>query len=322
MELLNEIVGTASPSGFEKGVQDIVVRECLAHKHKPRIDAVGNVWAKIGDKPRTIFTAHMDCVHNHYPVIFEVDEKGIMSLSKESHQTALGADDSVGVSILLHMMEHEVEGIYLFTIKEEVGCIGASHAAKNCPDYVDQAICFDRKDTESVITRMSGGDCCSDAFATDLIRELGKTGLTFKKDPSGSTTDTNKFAGCTLNHTNISAGYYDEHSERETLDTNFFLALKSAVLEVDWNSLSSEKRPAYTPPTLFKSWGAGVRANKQDLLDIIYDDSIPLLESIEDFLSGLDSIQYLPHKDWVEVIESIGQRLSLDEGEGEAQTYG
>lgn len=243
--LLYELIRTQSPSGFEKAIQDIVRRKIKSYGKKHHLDSAGNVWCTIGKAPKALFTAHMDCVHRNHtePVEFEIDKKNIMSLTKECKQTALGADDKVGVRILLHMIEKNIPGTYIFTTDEEVGCIGAAYAAKSCPEFTKHAICFDRKGDDSVITSMSGGPCCHSDFADAIIKQFKSAGMTFKQDKFGSTTDTNKFRTCTLNHTNISAGYAREHSKFETLDLTYVGELMKAVVKVNWEDLPLIKRP-------------------------------------------------------------------------------
>lgn len=242
MELFRKLLETASPSGHEKGVQDIVIEELDAMGVEHVLDKHGNIWTRVGetDQP-TLFTAHMDCIHNDHPVILDWDDDtGIVKLHGDCKQRALGADDSVGVRMLLHMIEHSVEALYIFTTEEETGCKGAAFAAKFCPDYIKHAITFDRKDVSSVITSMSWGKCCSDEFAQAIIDGLD---MGHEMDDTGSTTDTEKFRDKTLNHTNISAGYYQEHTKSERCDLDYVQDLMDAVLKVKWNELPQVKRP-------------------------------------------------------------------------------
>lgn len=263
MDLLRELLTTPSPSDDEDAVRAIVRRELNNYGAPHAVDDEGNVWAIVGnpgDSP-TLFTAHMDSVHNDKPVVLY--ERGdIIRLDPFCEQRALGADDKVGVRLLLHLIEHGVKGTYIFTVAEEVGCCGARHAADlvkpwNNGGYIQHAVCFDRRDVHSVITKMGGTPCCSDEYATKLIRMLNEShkDLIFFPDPTGSTTDTKQFAEAVKNYTNISAGYYDEHSTSEMLDVAHVRTLMEVVHTLDWDSLAAcEVRPQpkpvtpYTPP--------------------------------------------------------------------------
>lgn len=253
MKLLEELISTPSPSGMEGLVRDIVLRELDALSISHDVDGKGNVWATVGDKAKSLFTAHMDCIHNTTPVEWEIKE-GLMKLKVGCFQEALGSDDKAGIAILMHMIAHDVGGTYLFTVEEEVGCVGAKHAAESCPAHIKQAICFDRKGKGSVITDMSGGPSCSDAFSEGIIAGLLESNMVYVADPTGSTTDTNAFRHQTLNHTNISVGYENEHTQWEELDVAHFLELKDAVLKVDWEGLSEEERPAISSTTAAPWW--------------------------------------------------------------------
>ncbi len=86
-------------------------------------DEAGNVMA-YGSKSRVTLQAHYDMVCiGRAPKIETVVEDGWMS-AKES---SLGADNGIGVAIMLHMMEEGVDADYLFTNDEEVGLVGASN---------------------------------------------------------------------------------------------------------------------------------------------------------------------------------------------------
>jgi len=303
MKLLKELIKIVSPSGFEGNVQALIIRELKEYGKPHRIDDVGNIWVEDAGS-RTLFTAHMDCVHNNHPVLFDVEE-GVMSLSLKSKQTALGADDKTGVRMLLHLLKHNTPGTYLFTVEEEVGCVGAAHAAKSCPSHINQAICFDRKANDSIITRMSGRDCCSSEFAESLIKELGKGGLVFKKDRTGSTTDTNKFSDATLNHTNISAGYQDEHTIYETLDLKFFKELMKASLLVDWEGLSEVERPKYVVPVYsppaYKKWE---EEEKEEILDLVCY-SFSHEDALENVVEFVKKKNYLRKSSMVFLLETL-----------------
>jgi len=290
MELLHRLIETPSPSGEEGLVQRIILDEldggCV-------IDSKGNIWVAVlveNDSPSVLFTAHMDCVHSitsvdDDKVLFEVDDKGIMSLAPKSNQTALGADDKAGIRVLLHMIKAGVEGLYCFTVEEEVGCIGAEHAATLCPPSIKHAITFDRREKHSIITKMSGTPCCSDAFAEYLIEEFKEAGLRYVKDPTGSTTDTNMFKHKTLNHTNISIGYRDEHSRFETLDTKHVQAVMEAVVQINWNGLPEEERPAPAPVyTLPRRTAAYVAPPKTSDVDAA-------IETATSFQDGIDALR-------------------------------
>ena len=248
MKLLNQLLKTASPSRHEQGVQRIVMAKIKQYGHTHHMDTYGNIVVRIGEQPKTLFTGHMDCVHNHTPVTIQqysatvnkIAVGQVIALADDCKQRALGADDVVGVRMMLKMIKDGVKALYIFTVEEEIGCLGATHAAKYCPAYIKHAVTFDRKGVGSVITSMSRGTCCSDEYADALITELD---MGHHKDTGGSVTDTEKFRSKTLNHTNISAGYHSEHTSKEWLSVVYVMKLLARVSKIDWDGLPMTERP-------------------------------------------------------------------------------
>jgi len=248
MKLLKELMATTTPAGFEKPVRDIVLREVLKADHEFIVDTKGNVIVTIG-KTKSLFLSHMDSVHNDSPMMFTLDNKGIMGLHPDCKQRALGADDKAGVRVMLEMISNHITGLYAFCVEEEVGCVGSGFLNETLDlTGITQAISFDRRGTSSIITTMMQGECCSKGFAKSLIKSLNKGAVNhaWTQDPTGSVTDSMSFCDKVINYTNISVGYYNEHSKKETLDTYYLLeVLMPAALQVSWELLSEEAPTPY-----------------------------------------------------------------------------
>jgi hypothetical protein len=138
------------------------------------------------------------------------------------------------------MIKNEIPGLYYFFIGEEVGCVGSSSAAPlgKFDGRYDRVISFDRRGTNSVITYQSSYRCCSDEFAKDLASQLNlKTNLYYKPDDTGVYTDSAEFVDYIPECTNISVGYLNEHTTRESQDIYLLNKLALAVLDVKWESL-------------------------------------------------------------------------------------
>jgi len=197
-------------------------------------DRHGNYFYKIGNS-RTAFTCHLDTACSTQVTVNHKIDKNIISTDGKS---ILGADDKAGMTILLYMIEKKVPGLYCFFIGEEVGCIGSG---KSCEDSVwihyDRMISFDRRGTKSVITFQSSKRCCSDEFATKLSEELNKYGLSMSPDDTGVYTDSAEFTGVIPECTNISVGYYKEHTHFEHQDIDHLIKLAVATTKVDWENL-------------------------------------------------------------------------------------
>ena len=228
------------------GVEKLARHIEAAFKGKTFRDEVGNVHLDLrGGASRTLFVAHLDTVHRGDGVNkIDRSKKGWLKAVKDSQ---LGADDGAGVALLCHLASSGVPGYYVFTQGEECGGIGATFLANQYADLLrefDRSIAFDRKDVWSVITHQGwSGRCCSDAFADALSAGLSAGDLIYAPDATGVYTDTAEFVDCIPECTNVSVGYYHEHSDRECLDLLHFAALAKAVVALDWEALPTERVP-------------------------------------------------------------------------------
>lgn len=237
------------------GHEDALVREMTSSGVFPKVfqkDRHGNYFTQIGDS-RTIFASHLDTVSKSRE---KVTHKFEGDFIKTAGNTTLGADDKAGVTVMLWMMLHNVPGLYYFFIGEEVGCIGSGKAAASIFDFkgkYDRIISFDRRGTDSVITHQSWSRCCSDSFGDALAAELNKSGLSYKKDDGGVYTDSAEFVDIIPECTNVSVGYYKEHTFDERQDIKHLESLAEACLRVDWESLPTERDPSKSD---YKSYGS------------------------------------------------------------------
>jgi hypothetical protein len=234
------------PFGFEN----------LLEPHLPKgykKDNYGNYYLSVGDNYTTMFTCHLDTAsrsvvpvrHNFYGNYIATDGKSI-----------LGADDKAGMVVLLYMISKNIPGLYYFFTGEECGCIGSSDLAEafavegDVPSElynIKKVISFDRRGTSSVITYQLYGQCCSDEFADALCFQLNQTNLLkMKPDDSGVMTDSAQFVNLIPECTNISVGYYEEHTIRERQDIQHLYNLCRSLENVDFESLPIKRDPEST----------------------------------------------------------------------------
>ena len=232
---------------YPHGTEDILVERLIKDGTFPKDiqqDPHGNWFYQIGHGSRTIFASHLDTVTDkHQKVIHKFEGNFI----KTDGTTTLGADDKAGTSILIWMMKNKVPGLYYFFIGEEVGCIGSGLAAKygDFEGNYDRIISFDRRDTDSIITHQSWSRSCSDDFANELCSQLNIAENTFKyiKDDGGVYTDSAEFVDIIPECTNVSVGYYSEHSKSEKQDIKHLIKLSEACVKVDWENLPTSRNP-------------------------------------------------------------------------------
>ena len=207
-------------------------------------DKHGNYFYKIG-RSRTMFTAHLDTSGHERRNVKHVIDKNIV---KTDGKTILGADDKAGVTIMLYMINHKIPGLYYFFIGEETGCIGSGKLAKygDLEGKYDRVVSFDRRNTGSVITYQSFTRCCSDTFANALADQLNKSGLEYKIDEGGIYTDSAEFTEIIPECTNLSVGYYKEHTSGEYQDIEHLEKLANACLSVKWETLPIKRDKSKT----------------------------------------------------------------------------
>ena len=197
-------------------------------------DAHGNYTLSVGDKPRIAFMAHHDTVHHS-------DGRQVVQIMDDhvysSGNDCLGADCTTGIYIMLRMIEENISGIYVVHAGEEIGCVGSSALVKDFPAWigqVDAAISFDRKGYTSIITHQMGARTCSDAFADSLADILD---MSMVKDSTGAYTDSNEYVDYISECTNISVGYFNQHTKKESQDLVFLEYFIQALIDADWSQL-------------------------------------------------------------------------------------
>lgn len=217
--------------------------------HLPKgyqIDDFGNYFIQIGEPNTTMFTCHLDTASHVDTKVRHVVEDGYI---KTDGNSILGADDKAGMTILLYMIQNKVPGLYYFFIGEERGCIGSSALSNDFPDElkrITKCISFDRRGTDSIITHQMFGRTCSEDFARNLSNKLNEVEPSFKYSPdsTGIYTDSAQFSSIIAECTNISVGYYSEHTWYEKQDIKHLVKLCKACVKIDWESIESKRDPS------------------------------------------------------------------------------
>lgn len=220
------------------------------------MDEFGNIFIKIGESD-VMFTSHLDTATSALSEVKHVFDGDFI---KSDGTSILGADDKAGVTIMLYMIEKEIPGLYYFFLGEEVGCIGSGlladkHKKEKLP-YINKVISFDRRGTDSVITYQSGKRTASDKFAKELSKRFNEVEPSFKykEDPTGVCTDSIQFTSIYPECTNISVGYYSEHTFSERQNIVHLIKLAEACAKIDWVSLPVERDPSKVE---YRSYGYG-----------------------------------------------------------------
>jgi hypothetical protein len=236
-----QLTNQTYPHGTESGLV-----KYLPVDHKQ--DSVGNYYLQIGETPSTMFACHLDTACSYQKKVNHVHDGKFV---KTDGTTILGADDKAGMVVMLYMIKNKIPGLYYFFVGEEVGCVGSGKLAKiwketDFSNHITKVISFDRRGTDSVITEQIFGRSCSDEFALAISNELNQTGLgfNFSPDPTGIYTDSAKFMSLVPECTNISVGYYSEHTNSEKQDVEFLQKLCKGACLVDWENLPISRDPS------------------------------------------------------------------------------
>ncbi len=240
LETFLRLTNRTYPYGTEEQLVEMMIQTGLFPEDIQK-DKHGNYFYKIGNS-RTIFASHLDTVSREATEVVHTFNGNIIGTDGK---TTLGADDKAGVTVMLHLMRNNIPGLYYFFIGEEVGCIGSGLASSQSmtefKGKYDRIISFDRRGTDSVITYQSSTRCCSDEFADSLAKQLNLSGLSYKKDDGGVYTDSAEFTDIIPECTNLSVGYYKEHTVNETQDIKHLESLAKALLLVDWENLPTKR---------------------------------------------------------------------------------
>ena len=212
-------------------------------------DLHGNYIHMVGAKPRLCFTAHHDTVHKTEGLQKLVVANDVVSVADGTVSNCLGADCTTGIYIILNMIEAGIEGVYVVHAAEEIGCRGSSALVNDYVyngkfkwlKHIDSVISFDRYGDKSVITHQMGLRTASDDFAKSFSKALDMPQLI--GDDGGSYTDSNEYSSIVPECTNISVGYYNQHTKNETQDLEYLDFLLASLLSADWSKLVIARDP-------------------------------------------------------------------------------
>jgi di/tripeptidase len=259
-EIFLNLTAKTTLSGYEQDIFKIIetiISTTLSY------DSFGNGYLKIGQSD-TIFMSHVDNFTESSKDVCHIFDGDFI---KTDQTTILGADDKAGVSIMLHMINHQIPGLYCFFKAEEHGCLGSKafkiehfkmlHAFKKC-------VSFDRKGYSDIVICQNNINTASAMFALDLINKLN---LNYKIIEHGGSTDSSVFKYIIPECINISVGYFQQHSFRESVNITFLSKLADRCLNVDWQGLNIYREiPSLNQALLFEITAQKMKERKEILL--------------------------------------------------------
>ena len=207
-------------------------------------DKMGNLFLTIGNHPNVLWSSHTDTVHKDYGwqnIQLDGDYIKLARSQKKKPSNCLGADCTAGIWIMREMIKAKVPGVYIFHAAEEIGGRGSRYIANDTPivlDGIDFAVAFDRRGVSDIITHQAGERGASDEFANSIKPQLP---VGYAASRNGIFTDTANYSALIAECTNLSVGYFDEHTKEERLFLPHILMLKDAMLEIDTTKFVSAR---------------------------------------------------------------------------------
>lgn len=210
----------------------------------------------------TLFSCHVDTIDPMEPpkdwgkkpfkkdIVYDTFA-GEIFLAENSAGGSLGADDGVGVWLMLRMLEAKVPGTYVFHRGEERGGLGSKEMLLKQRKWLGEfeaAVAFDRGQDFEIITHQGSQRCASDKYATALAVQFKKYGMDYELSTRGSFTDTKVYRGVIPECINLGVGYQNQHGTDETLDYAHAFALKNALVQVNFDALPIDRDPTKADP--------------------------------------------------------------------------
>lgn len=280
-QLLN-LLSIHGVSGDEKRVRDYLKPILNSTMDSVVVDHYGNLLAdkKMGDGngATVMLSAHMDTVRAVLEDREIYDEDGIISSSKG----ALGADDRAGIAIILAVIRNlkkiDFNGHLkiAFSREEEIGCKGADQIDKDWYKDVDLAIVVDRRGARDIVVGC-GMAFCSDSvgYFMENVSQLADMDW---KCTEGGISDAMTFSSNGINSINLSAGYMNEHTDKEYVildnmrDTARLILQTFAVI----NQFYKGFRDVGYENSWVQSWYKGQKSyyNYPNYYEDSYDDDI------------------------------------------------
>lgn len=155
----------------------------------------------------------------------------------EGKKRVLGGDDRCGIFVILEVLRtlkennKEIPIKFLFTVSEEIGCVGIKDflKEKDGENFLSDCLCcitIDRKGNDNLLYMQNGSRSASWNLASILALTGVKAGIPVKME-DGGTADI-----CTIREymdgVNISCGYYSPHTSSE------YVVLKDVERVIKW----------------------------------------------------------------------------------------
>lgn len=206
--------------------------------------------------------AHTDTVHDiieNYRVFTDGTNYFGWDATK-ARMAGVGGDDKCGIYLAFAIAEEIPNAFLFFPRDEEIGCIGSALADMSFFDDCAFVMQGDRRGYGDVTDQIMGMDMMSPEFKEHLAPIMEEWGMKFV---SGALTDVyelkcNALPVCAFN---MSAGYYNPHSNQEVVNWDALEATRLFMLQViqqmgdtTWPHTAEKKVYSYGPKSPGVAW--------------------------------------------------------------------
>ena len=218
-------------------------------------DTKGNILATKGTSDNfPCIVGHIDTVHSitgnkHY---IRTDSALTAINTANGSRIGVGGDDFCGVYVALNLFNTLKEAKVAFFVEEEIGCIGSGEIDMKFFDDCAFVLQTDRNGDGEWLTYSNGTDLASEEFT----KKVESIGYKYTRG-RGTATDTGKLKnrGLKVCCCNVSSGYFDAHSDRETVALNSLLNTMNLMYHV-CTTMSDKKWLHTKPEPTTKTWGS------------------------------------------------------------------
>lgn len=167
------------------------------------------------------FVAHADTVHRDVfdRSVLYANHTGTLLAYCSNGQVGVGGDDRVGIFYCLLALQRLPNVKIAIFHSEEIGCIGSKEADMSFFDNVNYVFQGDRRGNNEIINHTNGSKVATQEFTDAILAATPNSGY---DTASGTITDVGQLHnnGLKCSAVNLGCGYYDAHSDKETI--NYF----------------------------------------------------------------------------------------------------
>lgn len=271
VKLLTKVMSIQTYTREEKAMAEFILRHAGQYGYKVEHKKGSYIYLTKGEAELyPCAVAHIDTVHRIAKNTRVFTSQGHMFAmnigAKGLKQKGIGGDDKTGVYICLNLLRQlPILKVALF-YEEESGTVGSGRADLEFFDDCAYMVQFDRRGRSDVITKTYAGDLCSQEFADEFAELWASYDF---KPATGSLTDvvTLRRRGVELSAINLSAGYYEPHTDKEYIVIADVFRTEKMAYEMFSRPLRRFKckvKPAHQPRGKYALGGAYGRSYWDD----------------------------------------------------------